>query len=202
MGIVQETVKGEGYFDQTIGVSVVSVMAGAYRWTKSADIAFSTMLGSCISVCAYDSHSGVGGMNHFLLPQAPENEKSEYSESFRYGSAAIETLLNALYSKGAAKNGMAIKIFGGAKVLGKVTQDIGRKNIDFAHRFFLRENMRIESEDVGGQVARRIIFFPKTGKVLLRQLGENKDITKIAEKEMNILRKISHKKQESHIELF
>lgn len=202
MSIITETYKEDGYFDQALNTHVVSVMAGAYRWTKSSDIVFSTMLGSCISICAYDKYSGVGGMNHFLLPQAPENEKSEYSDSFRYGSAAIESLLNALYSKGAAKNGMAIKIFGGAKVLDNVTADIGRKNIDFAHRFFTRENMRIESEDVGGTTARRIIFYPKTGKVLLKHIGENKDIAKIAEKEMNILSKISYLKQESEIELF
>jgi chemotaxis protein CheD len=202
MRISGETCKKDGYYDAELNAHIVSVMAGAFRWTKSADIAFSTMLGSCISICAYDEYSGVGGMNHFLLPQAPAKEKNEYSDSFRYGSAAIENLLNSLYSKGAAKNGIVIKIFGGAKVLDNVSIDIGRQNIDFAHRFFNRENMRIQSEDVGGKCARRIIFFPRTGRVLLRQLDESKDVSSIAQKEMNILKKISRQKQEDEIELF
>ena len=198
----EETQKEEGYYDADLGAHVVSVMAGAYRWTKSADIAFSTMLGSCISICAYDKFSCVGGMNHFLLPEAPKNEKGEYSQSFRYGSAAIESLLNSLYSKGAAKNGVVIKIFGGAKVLDNLSVDVGRKNIDFAHRFFHRENMRIQSEDVGGKCARRIIFFPRTGRVLLKQLEEKHDVAVVAEKEMNILQKISQQTREEDIELF
>lgn len=200
---VQETLRGQGYFDQVLGVHLVSVMAGAYHWTRASDIAFSTTLGSCLSVCAYDSQAGVGGMNHFLLPEAHESEDKKFSESFRYGSAAIETLLNSLYSKGAAKNGLNVKIFGGGKVLEGVTRNIGQKNIDFARKFFKRENMRIESEDVGGDYGRRIIFFPKTGKVLMKKLGEQKDIKEILAVENTVLKKLKTAPQvEDDIELF
>lgn len=199
---VKETIRGDGYYDQILDIHLVSVMAGVYRWTRNNDIAFSTTLGSCLSVCAYDEHAGIGGINHFLLPQAPEHEKSVLSESFRYGSAAIETLLNALYSKGAAKNGMVVKIFGGGKVLNTVSQDVGKKNIDFARRFFQRENMRIDSEDVGGFHGRRIIFFPRTGKVLLKTLGDTNELRKIADNEAKILTRLSSTKVDDDVELF
>ncbi len=203
MKSVKESIRGDGYYDQTLDVHLISVMAGVYHWTRSSDIAFSTTLGSCLSVCAYDKHAGIGGMNHFLLPQAPEHEADDkYSESFRYGSAAIETLLNSLYSKGAAKNGMQVKIFGGGKVLGGLSQDVGQKNINFARNFFKRENMRIESEDVGGNHGRRIIFFPRQGKVLMRSLGDRTEINKIADNEMKILNKLSHDKVHDDVELF
>ena len=199
---VKETFRGEGYYDQILNTHLVSVTAGAYHWTRCSEIAFSTTLGSCLSVCAYDKHAGIGGMNHFLLPQAPENEDKKFSESFRYGSAAIETLLNSLYAKGAAKNGLSIKIFGGAKVLKGVSQDIGQKNIEFARRFFQRENMRIEGEDTGGMYGRRIVFFPQDGKVLLRKLGEREDVQRIADHELEVLQKLSTTKVDDDVELF
>jgi chemotaxis protein CheD len=199
---VQESKRDDGYFDENLGVNIVSVMAGAYRWSRASDVALCTTLGSCLSVCAYDRISGIGGMNHFLLPQPPKNEKVQFSQSFRYGSAAIETMLNALYKYGAAKNGLVVKIFGGAKVLAGVSQDVGQRNITFAHNFFKRENMRIESEDVGGKYGRRIIFFPQTGKVLLRSIGDMKGLETILDKEAKILQKIHNDKREDEIELF
>lgn len=198
----KETIRGDGYYDQVLDAHLVSVMVGDYRWTTLKDVALSTMLGSCLAVCAYDKHAGVGGMNHFLLPEAPPNEDKKFSESFRYGSAAIESLLNSLYSKGAAKNGLTIKIFGGGKVLNGVSRDIGQKNIDFARRFFQRENMRIDGEDVGGIQGRRIIFFPRTGKVLMKELGEKKELDNLVQTEASALKKLSAHEVESDVELF
>lgn len=202
LSVSAESRKEDGYFDQALGTHIIPVMAGGCRWSRSRDVAFATTLGSCLSVCACDKISGIGGMNHFLLPQAPPDEKNTFSESFRYGSAAIETLLNALYNKGAAKNSLTVKIFGGGKVLSTTSQDVGQKNINFARNFFKRENMRIESEDVGGMQGRRIIFFPLTGRVLLRPIGESKDLKEIAAKEMTVLEKISAREVENDVELF
>ncbi len=202
--VIKETKTGEGFYDQALDAYIVSVVAGVYNWSKSSNIAFSTMLGSCLSVCAYDLHAGVGGMNHFLLPEAPEDseENDLYSSSFRYGSAAIETLLNSLYKHGAAKNGIQVKIFGGGKILHGVSRNVGERNIEFARRFFKRENMRIESEDVGGMEGRRIIFFPKTGKVLLRTFASHKDMERLAKDEVSAMNSILEKGDENNVELF
>lgn len=199
---VLESKGKDGYYDKDLDAHIVSVMAGFYHWTRAKDVAFSTMLGSCVSVCAYDEYAGIGGMNHFLLPNAPKSEEQGFSSSFRYGSAAIETLLNSLFAKGAAKNGLKIKLFGGAKVLGNISNDVGDRNISFTKNFFKRENIRIESEDLGGSIGRRIIFFPATGKVLLRELGNSKDIARIVNEETKILENISTESIENDVELF
>ena len=200
---LKEARRGDGCFDQVLGVYLVSVIAGFYNWSRCEDIAFSTTLGSCMSVCAYDPIAGVGGMNHFLLPEAPANEDCDsFSQSFRYGSAAIEVLLNALYKNGAAKNGLRIKIFGGGKVMSTLSHDVGKQNIKFTKNFFERETMRIESEDIGGLNARRVVFFPRSGKVLLKTLGDQKDLIRIAERETKILHKLGVEKEENDIELF
>lgn len=202
MNAIKETRLTDGYYDESLGLHIVSVMAGHCNWTSSRDIAFSTMLGSCLSVCAYDERAGVGGMNHFLLPESEKDEEGKYSESFRYGSAAIESLLNSLYSHGAAKNGLTIKIFGGANVLKNATRDIGEKNVQFAKNFFTRENLRIATEDIGGMNGRRIVFHPSSGKVLLKMIGDSQEISKIMQQERKVLDKVSHTQKGDDIELF
>lgn len=199
---IRETKRADGYFDEILGYHLVPVIAGNCNWTRASDIAFSTTLGSCLSVCAYDKAANVGGMNHFLLPQAGESEDKKFSESFRYGSAAIESLLNVLFSHGAAKNGLTIKIFGGANVLKNASRDIGQKNLQFTKNFFTRENLRIESEDVGGFCGRRVIFHPLTGKVFLKNIGDNSEIAQISQKELSILDKVTKEKEGNDVELF
>jgi chemotaxis protein CheD len=199
---IKETRLTDGYYDESLGLHIVSVMAGHCNWTSSEDVAFSTMLGSCLSVCAYDSDAGVGGMNHFLLPESHQDEDIKFSDSFRYGSAAIESLLNSLYAHGAAKNGLKIKIFGGANVLKNASRDIGEKNVKFTKNFFQRENLRIETEDLGGNVGRRIVFHPASGKVLLKTIGDSQEITQISKNEKKILERVSRNREESDIELF
>lgn len=202
MKSVKETIRSDGYYDEVLDVHLVSVMAGFYHWTTSKEIAFSTTLGSCVSVCAYDDVAGIGGMNHFLLPTAPEEEGGKYTTSFRYGSAAIENMLNALYRAGAAKNGIRIKIFGGGKVLAGVSRDIGQKNIDFTRKFFTNEGFRIQSEDLGGDSGRRVIFFPHDGRALVRKLGSKKDLGQIATQERKILDRLADKEVKDDVELF
>ncbi len=202
MASERETTRQDGYFDKALGTHVVSVMAGAYHWTRAEDVALSTMLGSCVAVCVCDTRAGIGGMNHFLLPKAPAGEDTPNSHAYRYGSAAIESMLNALFARGAAKNGLSIKIFGGSKVLNGVSADIGQKNIEFTRRFFQRENLRIDSEDVGGTQARRILFYPKTGKVLLKALGDAKEVQSLAAKEQQVLEQVSKTRGGGDVELF
>lgn len=200
--VVQKTKRADGYFDDVLSVHLVPVMAGQCSWTNAGDIAFSTTLGSCISVCAYDEDMGVGGMNHFLLPNASESEGRRFSKSFRYGSAAVENLLNCLYKNGAAKNGIKIKIFGGANIISTSAQDIGARNIAFTRDFFERENMRIKSEDVGGDYARRVIFYPQSGRVMLQTLNERDALEQIQNKETNILQKLQKVREGADVELF
>ena len=200
--MLAESKRDDGYYDDVLCAHLVPVMAGQCKWTKAGDVALSTTLGSCLSVCAYDAHAGVGGMNHFLLPEGKTEEDAKFSNSFRYGSAAIENLLNALYQQGAAKNGLSIKIFGGAKVLNGISHDVGVKNINFTKKFFLRENLRIESQDIGGEAGRHVVFFPKSGKVLLRSLGDIKDIAFIKQSEEKLLGKLNEQKQDDDVELF
>ena len=150
-----------------------------------------TVLGSCIAACLYDPVSGIGGMNHFMLPEGadPENPTST-----RYGVNAMELLISHLMKLGADRRRFQAKVFGGGHVL-KIRESLDgvpQRNIDFARRFLETEQIPVIREDVGGYQPRRVLFHTHTGKVFLKYLGNN-EAERTAEEEMVYL--ISLKKQ-------
>jgi len=134
---------------------------------------FTTVLGSCISACLYDAESGIGGMNHFLLPST----SAEDSKNARYGVHAMELLINGVLKKGATRSQLRAKVFGGAKMSVNLS-DIGLSNADFIQRFLRDEGISCVSSSVGGTSARRVRFHPVTGNAQQtrvendRRLGE------------------------------
>ena len=138
--------------------SSVTVLQGEYRVSTSPSVMFTTVLGSCISACLYDSESGVGGMNHFLLPST----SVEDAKNARYGVHAMELLINGVLKKGAIRSQLRAKVFGGAKMSVNLS-DIGLSNADFIQRFLRDEGISCVSSSVGGTSARRVRFHPVTG---------------------------------------
>ena len=134
------------------------VVQGTYYVSKHPSQQFSTVLGSCISVCLFDSGSQVGGMNHFLLPAGRGTD----SGHIRFGVNAMEHLINEMLKAGAVKSRIQAKLFGGANMSATLS-DIGKQNAAFAHSFLANEGIPIASESVGGTLARRVIFTPSTG---------------------------------------
>jgi chemotaxis protein CheD len=127
--------------------------------------ALMTVLGSCVAVCLTDKVEGVIGMNHFMLPQQTgsawiENGKQDpANRSARYGSYAMELLINELLAQGAKKDRLAAWIFGGGQILSSLS-DIGRSNVEFARRYLVRENIAVQGQDTGGTLARKLYFSP------------------------------------------
>jgi chemotaxis protein CheD len=124
-----------------------------------------TMLGSCIAACMCDRVARVGGMNHFLLPKA---NGTDSAVSLRYGAYAMELLINGLTSIGAKRDRLEAKLFGGGRLTEGLT-DIGEKNTAFAEQFLRREGIPLVGGSTRGTHARRIQFWPATGRA--RQLA-------------------------------
>ncbi|AWI85063.1 chemotaxis protein CheD [Alloyangia pacifica] len=139
---------------------LVNVIQGEYRISSSPSEVLSTVLGSCVAVCLTDVEAGVGGMNHFLLPQRAGKE----GENVRYGAYSMELLINGLLKCGARKNRLVAKLFGGANMLSQL-RDIGGSNVAFAKEFLQNEAIPLASESTGGTSARRIRFWPADGRV-------------------------------------
>lgn len=164
-------------------IVAAKILPGEYYVTFHNEL-ITTVLGSCISVCAYDPHAHVGGMNHFMLPVDKGNpgDLDLTSASFRYGDVAMERLINDLLKNGATKKGLIFKAFGGGQIIKGMTA-IGQKNIDFLRKFMNLEGLRLEAEDLGGPYPRKINFYPTTGKVMQKRLEHMHNDTIVAREE-------------------
>lgn len=142
----------------------VHLIQGECRVASDPNLVLATTLGSCVAACMRDPAAGVGGMNHFLLPESAEGEGTV---SLRYGAFAMELLVNGLLRAGARRERLEAKLFGGGRLSDGLT-DIGARNAAFARSFLEREGIRFAGGSLGGTRARRIQFWPVSGRV--RQL--------------------------------
>ena len=141
----------------------VKILQGEYC-VSDQNIVMTAVLGSCISACVYDCKNGLGGMNHFMLPNSQNNHDS--SRSLRYGLFSMEQLINSLLKRGSFKEDLRFKIVGGGRMLNCLT-DIGQLNIAFIKNYLAEEQLKIENFDLGGGQARKLAFFPATGRLLV-----------------------------------
>lgn len=130
----------------------------------------STILGSCVSVCLWDAEAGVGGLNHFLLPQCVTNGVA----SPRFGNVAIRELLAELHRLGGARHRLQAKLFGGASVIdafqSNTNGSLGMQNVALARRFLADAGIPIVNEDVGGTQGRKLVFRTKDGSAWVRHI--------------------------------
>jgi chemotaxis protein CheD len=188
------------YFDPAHGSWIVKVLPGEFYVTPKSDEVIATILGSCVSACIRDRHAGIGGMNHFMLPLAHERGWGDDPQSTRYGNFAMEKLINELIKSGCSRERMEIKVFGGGNVTDS-NQAIGTQNAEFVLRYLQAEGLTCAAQDLGGQLPRRIHYFPATGRVVRRILGGT-DKAVIAREESAYANRLSTTRTSGEIQLF
>jgi chemotaxis protein CheD len=160
-------------WDEAFNCPVAKLKPGEYYITL-VDELITTLLGSCIAVCIRDVDRGIGSMNHFMLPISADGYWSGRGDlsslATRYGNFAMEHMINDVLSQGGRKTRLEVKVFGGGQMTAEMT-GIGLSNIKFVYHYLDTEGMRIAREDVGGDHPRRIIYFPRTGRVLMKRLS-------------------------------
>lgn len=147
-----------------------SIIQGEHAVSNDHNLTITTLLGSCVAACIYDPVLKIGGANHFLLPDAGNGPSD-----IRYAAAAIEVLINSLLRAGAHKRRLEAKLFGGARIMPNLP-DIGRSNALAAEKFLTTEGIPVVARDVGGQLARRLRFWPTTGLVRIQRLDPQKTL--------------------------
>lgn len=182
------------FWDSQTGHWTVKILPGEYYVTRSVE-AISTVLGSCISACVRDPVKNIGGMNHFMLPEDATVGPNNWLDpavglATRYGSYAMESLVNDLLKLGATRERLEIKLFGGGQVLTGMT-DVGARNIDFIRNYINLEGFRIAAEDLGGTQPRKVVYFPLSGRAKMRRLApvENRIISHHEQLYLDSLRK-------------
>lgn len=154
------------------GSKRIHVVQGEYAVSDDPQVMMGTLLGSCVAACVRDPVAGVGGMNHFLLPGDKDGAAAGGGpQALRYGVQSMELLLNALFRMGARRERLEAKLFGGARVIDGLS-DIGQQNAAFAERFLQAEGIALRGGSLRGDQARRIQFWPVSGRVRQMALVE------------------------------
>lgn len=154
------------YADHHFQYDAVKVLPGEY-FVSGEDVLIMTVLGSCIAACIWDNKMRVGGMNHFMLPEGDASDGSG-----RYGSYAMELLINEMIKLGARRETMQAKVFGGGAVMaGFTTMNVGERNTRFVLDYLATERIPVVSQDVMDIHPRKVCFFPVTGKALVKRLA-------------------------------
>lgn len=152
------------FYDAHFKNAAVKVLPGEY-FVDNEDLLVMTTLGSCIAACLWDRQAQVGGMNHFMLPEGA-------GDSGRYGSFAMELLINEMMKRGASKSRMEAKIFGGGAVIsGMNTINVGERNTNFVMDFLKLERIPVVSKDVLDVYPRKVCFLPHSGKAMVKRLA-------------------------------
>ncbi len=154
------------FFDNHFQHNAVKVLPGEYFVTNE-NVMLITVLGSCIAACLWDSRVGVGGMNHFMLPEGDSSDMSG-----RYGSYAMELLINEMMKLGARREFLQAKIFGGGRVISSFTNlNVGERNTEFVRDYLRTERIPVVSEDVLDIFPRKVVFFGTSGKAMVKRLA-------------------------------
>jgi len=189
------------YHDRVFDVDAAKILPGEYYYTAK-DMLISTVLGSCVSACIRDRISGLGGMNHFMLPDGAEATNSPVSASMRYGSFAMEILINDLLKAGARREHLEAKVFGGGAVLrGFTAMNVGERNAAFVMQFLKTERIPVLAQDLNDIYPRKVYFFPRTGKVLVKKLMQTQNDT-LAKRELDYAKRLKVEPVGGAIDLF
>ncbi|MBK3735891.1 chemotaxis protein CheD [Azospirillum brasilense] len=189
-----------GYFHPQFRAHTMKVFLGHHLVSDRSDVMMVTTLGSCVAACVHDPATAIGGMNHFLLPEVPESEDAGTGAAARYGSVAMERLINDLLARGAQRGRLEVKLFGGARVIDS-SFDVGQRNAAFALDYVRREGLKLMGQDLGGASARRIHYFPHTGRAM-RKMLRPEALSETANQELHFRSSLRHQPIEGDVELF
>ncbi|MCK6423599.1 MAG: chemoreceptor glutamine deamidase CheD [Burkholderiaceae bacterium] len=168
------------FYDAFFRCDAVKVLPGEY-FVHDEDMLIMTTLGSCIAACLWDRSARIGGMNHFMLPDVGAG----MADGGRYGSFAMELLINELLKRGASRSTLEAKVFGGAAVIsGMSSLNVGERNTKFVLDYLATERIPVVSKDVLEIYPRKVCFLPASGKAMVKRLAPtNQDAVAAIERE-------------------
>jgi chemotaxis protein CheD len=186
------------FWDAGRGQVVAKILPGEFYLTRSDELV-ATMLGSCVSACIRDRLLGLGGMNHFLLPD--NSIDSDISgQAMRYGSFAMEQLINQILKFGGQRQRLEAKLTGGGRII-EGLGDVGAHNIHFAQQYLAREGIELVGEDLGGSCPRKVLYHPASGTLRVKRLKRLRNDT-LRRRERSYCEGLKNRPLEGEVELF
>jgi chemotaxis protein CheD len=168
-------------------------------WVIESERPIATLLGSCVAVCLWDPALRIGGLNHFMLPRYEQSANHDL-DVLLCGNFCMEALLNGMIGRGARKQRLQGKAFGGGNVISSLSGvSIGERNAEFAREWLVREGISLLASDLMGPWSRKVILDPQTGDVFCKRGQTSQSIVE-AEKSYASTLVVAPKKTD--IELF
>ena len=197
----EEQLAANLYYDRNFNLDAAKILPGEY-YVTGRDMVIVTVLGSCVAACIRDYHNGIGGMNHFMLPDNNADDSSPLNSSARYGTYAMEILINHITKLGARRAFLEAKVFGGGNVLkGFTVANVGQRNADFVLEFLATEKIRVAAQDLIDIYPRKVYYFPNSGKVMVKKLRNIHNDT-ILDRENDYSSRLRKSRVEGDVELF
>jgi chemotaxis protein CheD len=197
----EELLAPDVYFDRKHNIEAAKISPGEY-YATAREMLLVTVLGSCVCACIRDRVGGMGGMNHFMLPDSGQDQSNPLGSSARYGAYAMEILINQLLKMGAKRNNLEAKVFGGAAVLRGFTVSVaGESNADFVLRYLQAEKIPVAAQDLLDIYPRKVYYFPHTGLVRVKRLKTVHNDT-IITRENEYKSRLNYSRIEGDVELF
>ena len=195
----EEVVSPNLYYDKNFDIDAVKILPGEY-FVTGRDMVLVTVLGSCVAACIRDRLTGIGGMNHFMLPDSNGNDLVGLSG--RYGTYAMELMINQMLKAGAKRSNLEAKVFGGGNVLrGFTVANVGQRNAEFVIEYLKTENIVLKAQDLLDIYPRKVYYFPSTGRTLVKKLRSVHNDT-IVQREQQYISRIRSSDIQGDVELF
>jgi len=174
------------------------------EWAVDMQRPICTLLGSCVAVCLYDPAVGVGGMNHFMLPNMRKREGGVDVDSLLSGDYAMEVLLNGILARGGARHRLKAKAFGGGTIIsGIAASGIGKRNAEFTRDWLAREGIELVASDFLGACSRKVLLVPTTGDAYCRRMTTTMaNAQEVARAELAYAESLRKPPPKSNVELF
>ena len=156
--------------------SKITIGIADMKMAQSSGMLITYALGSCIGICLYDQKIKLGALIHIMLPL---NMEPGRKNTMKYADTGIRETLKMMEAKGASRSRITAKIAGGAKMFeikGGSLSNSGQRNIESVHNTLKREGIKLLQEDVGGTVARTLLFDVGTGLGCVRCYGKPEHI--------------------------
>lgn len=172
---------------------IASILPGEFFVSTEPMVVY-TVLGSCIAACIRDPVAGIGGMNHFMLPEPKGQSSSDWGEPTRYGSFAMESLINGILKRGGVRIRLEVKLFGAGKIYdGNI--DVGANNAVWVTQYLASEGLAVVKSDLGDVFPRKVYYFTESGRVLMKKIERLRNRT-IADRESEYRVRIKQREEQ------
>lgn len=144
------------------------VLVGNMKVGRKGDTIVTYALGTSLGLVAYDPVTQVGGLLHAMLPLSRSDPQKAQANPCIFVDTGVPKLFDEICKIGGQKSRLVLKAAGCSRPVGENEMfKIGERNYSVLKKILWKNNVLLESEDVGGTANRTVHFDVATGQVTI-----------------------------------